>query len=266
MKFVVPRMLSGRQGVHRTVSKRIRSKWPKCFRILLSRFLTVLVVVFSCGAVRAHAAQQLYICYSNGDNYVEEYNSNGPGGVNTDLGPLPGCTTDTVIPNGIAMDFQGNIYVANDNWNTITKFSSTGTYLGVFASGLNQPAGIALDRAGHLYIVNNGNSSITKVTPAGVSSVFVSSGLGNPQGIAVGPDGNIYVSNQSDNSVKKITPAGVMTNFYQDGSWTVVNQLEGLAFDASGNLYVASNRTSTVEEITPSGSASVMCPGARRIP
>jgi len=48
-----------------------------------------------------------------------------------------------------------------------------------------------------------------------------------------------------------------MSTFYQDGSWTVVSQVEGLAFDASGNLYIASNNTDTIEEVTPQGVASV---------
>ena len=205
----------------------------------------------------AARADTLSISYSNNDNYVEEFSSSGTSGVVTDLGPLPNTTSDTNIPNGVALDSSGNLYVANDGNNTITKFDSHGNYLGVFASGLNQPAAIAFDASGNLYVVNGGASTIVKITPQGVSSAFVSSGLSSPQGIAIGPNGNIYVSNQGDNSIREITPAGVMSTFYTDGSWTIVDQVEGLAFDASGNLYVASYRTNSIEKITPAGVATL---------
>lgn len=86
-------------------------------------------------------ADTAFISFSNNDNYVEEFSTTGTSGINTDLGPLPGTTTDTGTPNGVALDSQGNLYVANDNNNTVGRFAPNGTYLGVFASGLNQPAG-----------------------------------------------------------------------------------------------------------------------------
>jgi sugar lactone lactonase YvrE len=199
----------------------------------------------------------LYITFSNGDDYVEEFSSSGASGVNTDYGPLPSTTLYTHNPNGIAIDSHGNIYVDNDGSNTISEFASNGSYIGIFASGLNQPAAMAFDSSGNLYVVNAGNSSIVKITPSGSSSVFVSSGLTNPQGIAVGPNGNIYVSDQSPNAIFEITPGGQMSTFYQDGSYTIVRQVEGLAFDANGNLYVASYRTNSIEKISPAGMATL---------
>src|SRR5208282_6380075 len=97
----------------------------------------------------------------------------------TDLGYMPNCQADTLNPNGIALDSQGNVYVANDGpgglAGTITKFTSNGTYLGVFASGLGAPAAIAFDGSGNLYVVNTASSSVYKITSSGVVSTFVSS-------------------------------------------------------------------------------------------
>jgi sugar lactone lactonase YvrE len=211
-----------------------------------------LVLIYAPAGSQAYI---MYISYGNGDSYVEEYSSSGTSGVNTDLGPLPSTTTYTAVPNGIAFDSQGNLYVANDTNGTITKFAPNGSYLGVFASGLSQPAAIAFDNSGNLYAVSGG--TVVKITPAGVSSVFASSGLSTPQGLAFGPNGNLYVTNQGNNSIVEITPAGQLSTFYQDGSWTIVNQLEGLAFDTAGNCYVASYQTNSIEKITPAGVASV---------
>jgi len=207
-------------------------------------------------------SETLFITYSNGDSYVEEYNSTGPTGINTDLGPLPGTTTDTSTPNGIAFDGKGNFYIANDGNGsstncTISEFSPSGTYIGVFATGLNQPAGMTFDAAGNLYVANGGNSTITKITPAGASSIFASTGISIPQGLAFGPNGNLYVADLGSNSIEEVTPGGQVSTFYKDGSFTILNQPEGIAFDPSGNLYVANNKLNTIEEITPAGVATV---------
>jgi tripartite motif-containing protein 71 len=72
-------------------------------------------------------------------------------------------------PTGLAMDSTGNLYAANNHNNTISKFDSTGNYLGFIGSpqNLNYPAGIAIDSSGNLYAANIGNNSITKFDPLG---------------------------------------------------------------------------------------------------
>jgi len=212
-----------------------------------------------CGGAGARA-DTLYISYSNSDSYVEKYTSAGVSGVNTDDGPLQSTTTDTATPNGIAFDSSGNLYVANDANGTITEFAPNGNYLGVYASGLNQPAAMAFDQYGDLYVVDAPNGevgTVMKISPGGSAPTVFATGFSSPQGLAFGPNGNLYVTDQGSNSIKEITPDGAISTFYQDGSYTIVNQLEGLAFDASGNLYVASYRTNSIEEISPAGVPSL---------
>jgi hypothetical protein len=221
-----------------------------------SRFQIAAAAFLLCCVAGAGASETLYVSYSNGDDYVEEFSSSGPTGINTDLGPLPNTRSDTWLPNGVALDSEGNLYVANDGNNTIVRFAPNGNYLGVFATGFDQPVAIAFDRSWNLYVANGANGTISKVSPAGATSVFVS-GLSNPQGLAFGPNGNLYVSNDGNNAILEITPQGKMGTFYKDGSYAIVSQLKGLAFDARGNLYVASYQTDTIEKITPAGVASV---------
>jgi len=208
-------------------------------------------VLLSCGVVAR--GDTLYISYSNSDSYVEKYTSGGLNGVNTDEGPIANSTTDTATPNGIAFNSHGYLFVANDGNNTITEFAPNGSYVGVYASGLSQPAAIAFDAYGDLYVVNAGNGTIVKIEPGGGAPTVFASGFSSPQGLAFGPDGYLYVTDQGSNSIKKISPSGQISTFYQDGSYTVVNQLEGLAFDSKGNLYVASYRNNTIEELHTSG-------------
>ena len=76
----------------------------------------------------------LYV--ANGSNQIEKFT---PGGVRSVF-----ASTGLNGPYGLAFDSAGNLYVANSGNNTIEKFSSTGTDLGVFASGLSIPTWIAI--------------------------------------------------------------------------------------------------------------------------
>jgi MYXO-CTERM domain-containing protein len=208
-------------------------------------------------ATTAVRADTVYISYGNNDNYVEKFHTTGVSGDNTDLGPIQNTTSDTDIPNGIAFDRNGNLYVANDGNGTITEFAPNGSYLGVYATGLSAPADIAFDQYGYLYVAENNNGTIVKIPPGGGTPTTFVTNLSAPQGLAFGPNGNLYVTDQGENAVLEITPSGQVSTFYEDGSYTVVNQIEGLAFDSKGNLYMASYDTDTIEEITPSGVPSV---------
>src|SRR5204863_2772379 len=69
------------------------------------------------------------------------------------------------LPEGIALDGAGNIYVTNFFANSITVYaagaSGNATPTATIAggnTGLNGPKGIALDGAGKMYVVNGGGS------------------------------------------------------------------------------------------------------------
>ena len=77
-------------------------------------------------------------------------------------------------PLGLAFDAAGNLYVANEGNNTISKVTPSGAVSTFVSSGLNGPIGLAFDAAGNLYVANEGNNTISKVTPSGAVSTFVS--------------------------------------------------------------------------------------------
>jgi len=195
-------------------------------------------------------ADTLFVSYNNSADTIEKYTTAGISGVNTDAGSF-GSTSDVSGPNGIAFDKSGNMYVANSSGNTITEFSANGTYIGVFASGLNSPAGLAFDQYGNLYVANNGNGTVDVITPSKSLSLFAS-GLGGPDGLAFGPNGDLYVANGSGDTIEQVTPAKVVTTYASaDGGYDNINDPMGLAFDSAGNLYIANFNLNDVEKITP---------------
>jgi hypothetical protein len=69
-------------------------------------------------------------------------------------------------PNGLALDGQGNIFVANYGSDTIAEYTTAGQLVNPsLISGLNGPIGLATDGEGHLFVGENG--SIGEFTTSG---------------------------------------------------------------------------------------------------
>ncbi len=98
------------------------------------------------------------------------------------------------LPAAVAVDTNGNVFVADTDNDVIRKITAAGRvttiagFPGVFGSadGLNsaarfyKPVGITADAAGNLYVADNFNNEIRKVTPLGTNWV-VSTVAGLPQ-------------------------------------------------------------------------------------
>jgi sugar lactone lactonase YvrE len=165
------------------------------------------------------------------------------------------------FPVGIALDGVGNVFVSNDNDDTVSRIAPDGT-VSVFVpagQGLDFPEGLAFDAAGNLYVANSGNGTVSLVTPSGVVSTFVSSGVGSAMGLAFDAAGNLYVADSAGDTVEKVTPAGIVSTFASDTNY--LSAPNGLAFDTAGNLYVANilptNAGGGITKITPAGALSV---------
>jgi hypothetical protein len=155
-------------------------------------------------------------------------------------------------PTGLAVDAQGNLYIADSANNVIRRVDAktgiittvAGDYaadqandgLGGFAGDggpatsaqLNDPQGIALDGAGDLFIADTFNNAIREVTPAGVISTVV-----NSASASGGPP-----------------PAGRETN----GAVPTASELNtpyGVAVDQSTDvLYIADTTNSKIAAVT----------------
>ena len=64
----------------------------------------------------------------------------------------------------MTVDQAGNVYVANSGNNRVEKFSSTGTFMQIFSTGLpnfiNSPNDVAVDAVGNVYIADTGNNRV----------------------------------------------------------------------------------------------------------
>ncbi|WP_295677072.1 NHL repeat-containing protein [uncultured Mucilaginibacter sp.] len=158
-------------------------------------------------------------------------------GISTNLSPFNN-------PSGVAVDGNGNVFVANYLNSTIMKITPSGvvsTYAGVdTVKGSNNgpapsatfyyPNSVAVDAAGNVYVSDGVNNLIRKITPDGTVSTLAGSGLAGsadstgtkasfnyPAGLAVDAAGNVYVADSNNNLIRKITPAGVVSTVAGSG-------------------------------------------------
>ncbi len=125
-------------------------------------------------------------------------------------------------PADVAIDANGDIWVADKGNNRIEKFSADGQYLSKFGSlgsgngQLSSPAALAIDAKGNIWVADKGNGRVEKFNPQGeYLSQFGSKGTGNgqftsggPEGIAIDAKGNIWVSDTYGGRVQKFDESG----------------------------------------------------------
>lgn len=207
-------------------------------------------------------------------------------------GPASSSTFNN--PYGIALDPQGNIFVADRFAHTIRKITPTGI-VSVFAgtgspggadgqgtsASFNEPWAVACDTLGNVYVADTKNYKIRKITPAGNVSTFagtgtfgVSNGLSNvaqfgfPSGVAVTKDGQlVYVADRMTNVIRKIENDSVITfagTVFSPGSndglglSAKFDHPNGIALDPTGNLLIADEYNHKIRRITPSGMVSTL--------
>lgn len=171
-------------------------------------------------------------------------------------------------PFGIALDNQGNLYVADSGNNRVVKVAPDGTQSVLSLGGLtlNTPSAIATDAAGNVFIVGmdaNWTGSVVKVAANGnASTISVASiTLFDPAGIAVDASGNIFVSDSGgEGRIVKITPSGAASLINTGGMG--LSYCNGLAIDSNDNLYVADSPHNRIVKIAANGTASAVNTGS----
>jgi trimeric autotransporter adhesin len=173
-------------------------------------------------------------------------------------------------PQGVAVDFKGNVFVADTGNNVIRIITPDGNinlFAGYVANGqtsygwtgdggpalgaeLHLPVGIAVDGAGDLFVADSANNAIRKITTdgniqtiaglgptaggfSGDAAAATAANLDGPLDVAVDKNNNVYIADTNNANVRMIGSDGNINTIA--GKTAIVSGAVTVVFGYSGD-------------------------------
>ncbi|PWA04341.1 NHL domain-containing protein [Flavobacterium psychrotolerans] len=201
-----------------------------------------------------------------------------------------GTSAQFYNPIGIALDSNGNIFIADTSNNRIRKITPDGvvsTYAGSTVGDsdgigsqvhFQSPNSVTVDKSGNVYVCDGYNQKIKKIALNGQVTTIAGStegyadGIGTaakfyyPFNIFLDTHGVLYIADNGNYKIRKMTIDGTVSTVagstlgYQDGlaSTSQFFQPIGLTVDLDGNIYVGDRFNYKIRKISPNGIVSTV--------
>lgn len=176
-------------------------------------------------------------------------------------------------------DAAGNLYVAENQRNTVIKIAADGTTTVVAGGGtgdaagpatglaLGKTKGLGIDTKGNLYLADRDHDVVWRFTPNAdgtyAAEVVIrreateAVSLYKPEDVAVGADGTVYIADyradEGTGRLLKLPPTGRV-----EAIGPVTGTVHRLVVDSAGNLYVQVDQDAPVRKVTPKGEITVL--------
>ncbi len=195
-------------------------------------------------------------------------------------------------PDGITVDSQGNLFIADLINNRVRKVNANGIITTIVGNGvqgfsgdgaaaiqaqLNFPSELAFDSQGNLFITDLGNNRVRKVDTNGIITTVAGNGirgssgdrgpaiqaqLDSSNGIAVDSQAALYIVD--NNRVRKVDTNGIISRVAGNGTFgfsgdggpatqAQLNHLRNIALNSQGNLFIADTGNNRVRKVDANG-------------
>ncbi|MGA3268956.1 MAG: NHL repeat-containing protein [Verrucomicrobiota bacterium] len=151
-------------------------------------------------------------------------------------------------PSGVAMDANGNLFIADHQNNRIREVATNGIITTVAGNGtngysgdggaatnaeLNLPSGVAVDATGDLFIADGGNSRIREVGTNDIITTVAGNGtngysgdggaatnaqLYGPGSVVVDASGDLFIADQYNQRIREVGTNGIITTVAGNGT------------------------------------------------
>ena len=165
------------------------------------------------------------------------------------------------VPNGVAVDGAGDVFIGDTFNNRVLEISSAGVQttlppVTVNDLGLNEPFGVAVDGAGDVFIADWGNGRVVEIAANGTQTT-VGSGLITPVGVAVDGPGDVFIADAGLTSIVEV-PAGCTSSGCQTTLGSGLDTPSGVSVDAAGDVFIVGAGSYGLVEV-PAGCTSSVC-------
>jgi serine/threonine protein kinase, bacterial len=170
----------------------------------------------------------------DGDGFFTTVAGTGEPGASGDGGPATQARLDR--PAGLAVDAEGNLYIADSLNHRVRRVDPRGvitTVAGTGRAGLSgdgwqassvdiwSPVAVEIDGEGNLYVVEAATHRVRRIDPSGVITTVAGSGrrgfsgdggparaaaLAEPSDVAVDALGRIYIADTNNHRVRRVVP------------------------------------------------------------
>jgi len=231
-------------------------------RILIGALTGVILLMTGLITFSGKTVKKLYVSFVKTKQW---------GGANGGSGQLRG-------PQGIALDSDGSLWVAERENHRIQKFSPDGTSLliigkkGTGPLQFSSPDSLAVDAAGNIFVADTWNHRIQKISKTGKFLTWwgsknwkVASRDGEffgPRGVAVDSQGNVYVADTGNHRIQKFNNVGKFIKAWgsKGPGDDQLNEPIGIAVDNKDFVYVADTHNRAVKKFTTEGRSELKWP------
>jgi sugar lactone lactonase YvrE len=227
------------------------------------------------------------------DGRITTFAGTGMAGSAGDGGPAAQAQLN--MPQGLAVDSAGNVYIADTLNDRVRRVDVDGTITTVAGAGeptLNFPTGLAIGFSDTLFIADTGNNVVRQLGSDGAIHTVAGTGeagyrgdagsaldavLHAPGGLAFDGEGNLYIADTLNQRVRRVdvngqidTVAGTgVAGYLGDGRSATYAELnlatnpldgigQGLAVDSRGDVFIADALNRRVRRLDVKGMISTI--------